>query len=158
MNKLIRWTLPLLLLLALPACDSTEAEENNPFVGTWTVTQVMVNDQDLTVALFAVAEVNSVTATFDAEGDFVMAVTRADGRTETVGDYQYNAAADLLTLSATTFAAPVPMTYAATSATLTLSSDSPALLIALVDSEDLELLQSQVGEIRSVSILMQRSA
>src|SRR5690606_28362156 len=91
----LMWTMPsyrrlafvLVLALGLPlaGCDSESDDDGDPFVGTWEVTGVRVNDQNVTA--FILAEIEAIEAEFSSDGSFELTVV-VDGAAETTrGNY-----------------------------------------------------------------------
>ena len=160
MRKRVVYIVVLLLLGWTSGCDSNNDDGDNGrsaseiFLGTWVLTKLLLNGQDVTALVLVQVDVEML---FANPGRFTLSVTNAGGMTtEVSGTYQLDESLLTLTLTSSDFAAPLKLTYLIqTDDRIMLDSDQPEVLSELsgLDAADL------VGiEVENVGLIIQRES
>jgi len=144
------------LLLVAAGCDSGNDDDRSDadvFIGTWTLTNLLLDGQDVSALLLAGTDVDAV---FEAAGTFTMTVTRGSAApVEIDGTYELDEGAKTLTLTASVFTQNVAINYVIERENrLRFSTDQVAFLSELAGF-DLEGLGLQVD---TVTLIIQRSS
>ncbi|MFQ5568768.1 MAG: hypothetical protein ACE5G0_03775 [Rhodothermales bacterium] len=157
MRKLSISLLILLLVGWTTGCDSNDGDDQSDaevFVGSWTLANLLINGQDLTAALFLLAEVNRVEIDFESNGTFRLQVVSASSPPEVTGTYSLNESLDTVTLTSSDFAAPVTLSYEIENNNrIVLDTDDVALLVELsgIDPSSLGL------QVERLELILRRS-
>ncbi len=159
MRKRVVYIVVLLLLGWTAGCDSNNDNGDNGlsdaevFIGTWVLTNLLLNNTDVTGLVLAQANVEML---FANPGLFTLSVTDADGiTTEVSGTYQLDARQLTLTLTSSDFDAPLAFNYVIqTDDRIRLDSDQPQVLSELsgIDPADLGI------QVENVGLIIQRNS
>ena len=153
MRKCVVYIVVLLLLGWTAGCDSSNNDDGDTglsdaevFIGTWVLTNLLLNGADVTGLVLAQADVEML---FANPGLFTLSVTNAAGiTTEVSGTYQLDESQLTLTLTSSDFDAPLAFNYVIqTDDRITLNSDQPQVLSELsgIDPADLGITVENVG-------------
>lgn len=120
------------LVLVMAACDSgSDDETGDPFVGTWELTGVAINDQDFTPFILG-TEIDALSADFSSDGTFELTVVSGEDRVVTAGTYTIDEEEETITLTSGRFEQPLQLNYARSGSNrIVLSSTNAALLTEL---------------------------
>lgn len=129
-SRVLRGAVTVALLFVMAGCDSSD-EETDTFVGTWNVTAINVDGQNILATLQTLAGVSGLGATFGQNGTFSVFLQTSEGPAETSGTYSFNTQTNVLVLESESFAAPLAVDYSLSGNTLELSSDDASLLAEL---------------------------
>lgn len=134
------------------ACDSESDENEDPFVGTWTVSRIELNDQDYTGLIFNFSEIDTIGATFSSNGAFELFVITAGERVATTGAYTLGDDGSI-TLSSDSFEEAIELDYEVSGSNTVVLTAVDATLISELSGVDL----SQIPvEINSVALTIRR--
>lgn len=154
MRKPVVYLVVLLLLGASAGCDSN-GEGNDGlsdaeiFVGTWVLTSLLLDGQDVSALLLASTDVDVL---FE-NGAFTLAATDASGETTVAGTYQLDEGQQTVTLTSSAFTAPVVIDYEIQNDNrIVLDSDQPEFLSDL-SGIDLGGIQVEI-----VTMIIQRES
>lgn len=130
-------------------CDSGSDDDDNGvsdaevFVGDWTLTNLLLNGQDFTSLLLA-----SATVDIDFETAAFSLTITSDSTTTIAGTYSVNEAQKTITLSSTSFANPVTVSYVITSNNqISMETDDVALFSGLtgINPDDIGIVVETIG-------------
>lgn len=142
------------LLLASVGCDSSNDAAGNDaevFVGSWTLTNLLLDGQDVSALLLAGTDVDAV---FEAAGTYTMTVTSGSGApVEIDGTYQLDEGAKTLTLTASAFTQDVVIDYDVENENRLRFSTDQVVFLSELAGFDLEGLGLQVD---TVTLIIQR--
>lgn len=118
------------IALLVGACDSSGDDDEVSLVGSWNVTQIAINGQNMTALILGQAGIESLGASFESTGAMEIYVMMEGERFATSGTY--TASGGNLVLQSDSFAAPLDLTYTTqNSSTVVLTSDDVAILSEL---------------------------
>ena len=160
------FALLVLLVLVWAGCDSTDPADEDPtdaedFVGTWTVTEVFINNQDVSALVFS--QITEIEAQFGSDGTFNGVVVQEDGeRSELVATYTLDEGADEVTFTGEAFEVPATLDYSIEnenrivngnwSRRIVLESDDAAFLSAFADTD----FEALFGDVNSIGLVLTR--
>jgi hypothetical protein len=149
MRKSARYVAVLVLLAAMAAgCDSQEERTDaERLAGNWNVSHIIINGENFTQQLLAVAGVDGVEGRFETNGNFTLTTVRGTERTDLSGTYTINESTKTIVLSSPDFSAPVTLTYSVSSGGEFAFSSNNAALLAELSGIDLEALGLQVNSL-----------
>ena len=149
-----------LLALAWVGCDSSDPEDEEPtdadvFVGTWAVTGVSINDQE--VGALILTQLDEASARFDGnglddDGAFSGVVVRDGERSELVTRYELDEAEGTVTFTGGVFESPVALDYTIESNDRIVLESNDATFLAAFADDDL----SGFEEINSIELVLTR--
>ena len=138
--------------LLFAACDSESDEDEDPFVGSWIVSRVELNDQDYTGLIFNFSEIDTIGATFSSNGAFELFVISGGERVTTTGAYTLGDEGSI-TLNSDSFEDAIELDYEVSGSNTVVLTAVDAALISELSGIDL----SQIPfEINSVELTIRR--